>query len=391
MYISARIALLLSLLGGVSQVSQAKELVMAPIVGKVMTVRGPVMPRDLGITLMHEHLLMDQTVPDDTAGGWAMVGRTRPVSADDIALYNALVQMGNLGELAMGAANRDNWLLTDKALAQKELQIYKQSGGGAVVDATSLGLKRDPKGLRLLSETTGLHVVMGSSWYGKGWYEPWMSEASTQDLADRIVRDLMVGADDTDIRAGIIGEVGVGGWPLADDELKVVRASAQASRATGAAILLKAALQPNDLHSVLDVIQAERADLSRVIVSGANAFAGDAGALKRLLDRRVWIAFDQLGQQPTVRTKWLDTDVARAIVSLIKEGYANRLLLSHDVQSKTRLTTYGGAGYAFIQDYYVGFLKGIGVADEYIHQILVENPGRVLAFDGPIAAGQGRP
>ncbi len=49
------------------------------------------------------------------------------------------------------------------------------------------------------------------------------------DIAEAIVRDIEVGVDGSDIRAGIIGEVGCS-WPMHPDEAKSLRASARAQR-----------------------------------------------------------------------------------------------------------------------------------------------------------------
>ena len=51
-----------------------------------------------------------------------------------------------------------------------------------------------------------------------------------------LVDDLTVGVLDTNIRSGIIGEVGIEGQPIEPNEVKSIRASARASRATGAPI-----------------------------------------------------------------------------------------------------------------------------------------------------------
>ena len=52
-----------------------------------------------------------------------------------------------------------------------------------------------------------------------------------------IVNDINEGADDTDIRSGIIGEIGCT-WPPKQNEIKVLRASGKAQKVTGAPILI---------------------------------------------------------------------------------------------------------------------------------------------------------
>jgi phosphotriesterase-related protein len=80
-----------------------------------------------------------------------------------------------------------------------------------------------------------------------------------------------------------------------------------------------------------------------------------------------------------------DSDVARGIVEMIKAGYTDRILLSQDVCTKLQLKSYGGSGYSYIVEYFLPYLKRLGVTDAQIHTIMVENPRRVLTFVAPAA------
>jgi phosphotriesterase-related protein len=290
-----------------------------------------------------------------------------------------------LGAVVMGAPNRDNWLLIDEKLAIEEVGEFKKYGGSTLVDLTNIGLKRDPRALRRVSEATGLHIVMGSSWYGKGWYGDGMDDRSVESLAEEIVRDITIGVGNTGIRSGIIGEVRTGKSPLTPNEQKVIRASGRASRMTGAAVTFSSEAILEKKLEILDLLVAEGTDLSRVIIGQSNLIALDMPFMKKLLDRGLYLQFDMLGRQPSVRTIVGDTDVAAAIDDLIAAGYIDRILLSQGVDTKVQLKAYGGTGYSFISRYYVPYLRRIGVTDAQIHTIMVENPGRVLALVPPHA------
>src|SRR5438552_266249 len=135
---------------------------------EIMTVTGPIRPEALGITLPHEHLLLN-------------FHRVR--------------------------GNPDG-ILNDKALAAAEASAFRDQGGRTIVELTNIGLSRDPTGLAAIARETGLNVVMGSGWYRALYYPPEIDHRSADDLADEIVRDLQVGVDGTGIRSGIIGEIG---------------------------------------------------------------------------------------------------------------------------------------------------------------------------------------
>ena len=355
-------------------------------VGKVMTVNGPIDPGQLGPAIMHEHIFIDFTVPDDTDARWKAAGRTKPVGATAVGIYNAPLTMDLLGAVTMGAINRENWLLTDERVAIDEVLEFKRRGGGAIVDTTSIGLKRDPLALRRVSNATGLNIVMGASWYRKGWHNNEELDGRTvESLAQEIVRDVTVGVGDTGVRSGIIGEVGTEGNPLVPNEIKIIKASGRASRISGAAVTLHTSALLKEQPKILDMLAAEGADLRRVIVGHSNPISTDLPFMQQLLARGVYIQFDTLGRTPTVRSRITDTDVAAGIVQLIKAGYTDRLLLSQDVCTRIQWKAYGGTGFSFIQEQFIPHLKRLGVTDAQIHTIMVENPKRVLTLVAPAA------
>jgi phosphotriesterase-related protein len=370
-----------------SSIAQAPASRTVPsTVGRIMTVNGPIGPEQLGTTITHEHVFIDFTVPHETPEAWAETGRVKPVGATALGLYNAPLGLENVGAVTMGAANRDNYLLLDEQVAIREVSQFKQYGGSGIVDTTSIGLKRDPQALRRVSHATGLHIVMGASWYRRGWFDDAeMTRRSVESLAEEIVRDVTVGVGDAGIRAGIIGEVGTVGAPLVPNEIKIIRASGRASRATGAAVTLHTSALLKEQPKILDLLAEEGADLKRVIVGHSNGIANDLPFMRTLMDRGAYIQFDLLGRSPTVRTRLADSDVAKGIVDMIKAGYVERVLLSQDVCTKIQLKAYGGSGYSYIVEYFIPYLKRLGVTDAQVHTIMVDNPRRVLTLVEPAA------
>ena len=253
------------------------------------------------------------------------------------------------------------------------------------MDVTSRGLGRDPAALLRASVATGLHIVMGSGWYQKVFHPADMDGRDVETLTAEIVRDVTVGiggvggAGDTGIRSGIIGEIGVNGDPITANEERSVRAAARASLITGAAISFHSPPLKPEKVAVLDLVESEGADLSRVILGHSCGMADDVPFMLELLERGVYIQFDTLGVVNTTETG-RDRIVASAIPPLIAAGYADRILLSQDVCWKTHLTRYGGSGYTYIQETFLPHLQTLGVDAETQRQIMEENPKRVLAF-----------
>ena len=125
-----------------------------------------------------------------------------------------------------------------------EVGKFRAAGGGAIVDATTAQIGRDPHALARISRESGVHVVMGAGYYVAAVHPEDMGERSVDDLAREIIADVAEGVDGSGIRAGIIGEVGCT-WPLATTERKSLLAAAVAQRETGAAILVHPGRHPD--------------------------------------------------------------------------------------------------------------------------------------------------
>src|SRR6266545_3946993 len=109
--------------------------------GRVMTVRGPVSAQDLGVTLMHEHILNDCQC-------WLHA----PKTSQRAHLAEGAVRIEILGELRQDPfVNKHNIKLDDEPLAIAELKDFAAEGGRTVVEPTCQGIGRDPAALRRIS------------------------------------------------------------------------------------------------------------------------------------------------------------------------------------------------------------------------------------------------
>jgi phosphotriesterase-related protein len=329
------------------------------IAGKVLTVDGVIDPAALGPTLMHEHIFIDFKAPPPMVPPVTGISVLKPPSA-------------NTGT-GIGAG------LTDYDESLAEVMEFKKAGGGTIVDVTNFGLTRDPDALLRIAKASGLHVVMGAGWYQKALHPPDMGMRTVDDLTDIVVRDVTVGAQGTAVRSGIIGEVGVQGRPLVDNELKSVRASARAARLTGAPITIHSFGSNEEMLRVLDIIASEGVDMSRVVMGHMGS--RDMAYLKQLYERGVYFEFDYVGQAPLSADR--TQQLVDRIAATIDAGYGDRLLVAHDICTKPQLKKNGGGGYAYISSSVLPGLKAKGISEEKIRAILVDNPRRVLTFVAP--------
>lgn len=328
--------------------------------GHVQTVRGPVDPSDLGRVFTHEHLNLLGP------GAFAFGGRA------DVGV-----------DLGVGA-----------------LGIPPELGFRTLVDLTPIGLGRDPRVMRAISEGTGLHIVLGASLYLESYAPAWAHDVSVDELCAMFVRQATTGIDDTDVRVGILGEQATGLGEITSFEERGLRAAARAHRATGLAINTHCTHGTMALEQ-LAILRDEGVDLARVIVGHMDQAGLDT--VLAVVAAGANVAYDTLGKEiwdfvlaPEDRTTGSEGEFAKRgyfrsdasrldeIAELVRRGHADRVLLSQDMtglEAYLNAGTHGTHGYAYLGRVVVPRLMELGVTETAIHQMLVDNPARLLTVD----------
>jgi phosphotriesterase-related protein len=340
--------------------------------GQVMTVRGPIPASELGVTLMHEHLL------NDCRCWW-----NRPKQPGRSYLACEPVHPGILGELRMDPfANLHNCTLDDERLAIAELAPVVELGGRTVVDPTCQGIGRDPKALVRIAEATGLNIVMGGGYYLQASLPETFARMSAGHIADEIVREANEGVNGTGVRLGLIGEIGVSG-DFTKDEEKSLRGAAQAQARTGLALMVHLPGWFRHAHRVLDIVEEEGGDLRHTVLCHMNPSFDDVTYQTSLAQRGAFLEYDMIGMDYWYADQQVqcpsDEDNARAIAALIGNGFLDHLLLSQDVFLKMMLTRYGGFGYAYILRHFLPRLGRHGVPEAALRRLMADNPRRVFS------------
>ena len=342
--------------------------------GTVMTVTGPVPVEEMGVTLMHEHILLD--------GGKAW---RCPCDIDDEGrrVSEQPVNIEIIGELRMNPyLNRDNVSLDDADLALRELDRYRRFGGNTVVDATTIGIGRDPEALARIARLSGLKIIMGTGFYLEFSHPDWMKTMEAEAIARFIVDDVGGGETQPPVMAGIIGEIGVS-KDFTEAERRSLRGAARASALTGVPLTIHLPGWERLAHEVLDVVESEGADLRHTVLCHMNPSWDDTTYQTSLAARGAFIEYDMIGmdyyyadqeaQSPS------DEDNARGILTLVDKGYADRVLMSQDVFLKMMLARYGGFGYAHVLRHFVPRLRRHGLDEAVIQRMLTDNPKSVFS------------
>ncbi len=342
--------------------------------GMVTTVRGPVAVDELGVTMMHEHIVID-------ASSWWHC----PDCAERMFLGDQPVGMGILGELRMDPfVNRDNCTLVDVDLAVAELGQFAELGGRTVVDPTNRSIGRQPQTLWAISERTGLNIVMGAGYYLEASLPESFAAMTKHDIAEEIIREAAEGVDDTGIPIGIIGEIGIG-KDFTPAEEKSLRGAALAHVATGLPLSVHLPGWERLAHRVLDVVAEEGGNLHHTVLCHMNPSGEDADYQISLAERGAFIEYDMIGMD----YYYADQDAqspcdeanAHAVKGLVDAGFGHSILLSQDVFLKMMLTHYGGFGYAYVMRHFLPRLRRHGVTDAQIDTLMRDNPRSVFSAE----------
>lgn len=339
--------------------------------GKVMTVNGPIAAETLGITLMHEHIL------NDCRCWWHA-----PKTPERQYLAGGFVCIEILGELRQDPfVNKHNITLDDEPLAVSELRAFANAGGQTVVEPTCRGIGRNPLALRRIAKASGLNVVMGAGYYLGSSHPAEVADMTVGDIANEIVREAVEGVDGTDVKIGLIGEIGVSSDFTAEEE-KSLRGAAQAQVRTGLPLMVHLPGWFRLGHRVLDVVAQEGADTRHTVLCHMNPSHDDFSYQSELAARGAFIEYDMIGMDFFYADQQVqcpsDEEAARAIVRLAEAGYLDRVLLSHDVFLKMMLTRYGGNGYAYVLRHFLPRLKRHGLDETALDQMMRANPRAVF-------------
>ena len=347
--------------------------------GMVMTVLGPIPADQLGFTQPHEHLLIDLTLYFGEPPCFA----DRKIAHEPVSWESLRWIRYHLRH------HRDNARLADEQVAVQELVPFRNAGGNTLVDQTPIGYGRDPRALARISRASGVQIVMGTGRYVAS-NDPVMENMTEDQMTEEIVRDVTRGADGTNIRSGLIGEIGCS-WPMRPSEKRSLRAAARAQRETGLAVSIHPGRNEQSPLEAVDVLKEAGADLKRVVICHMDRCGYALETRLKILEAGCFVEYDLFGSEG-----WYPADAAlseghlpnilndvgriREIADLIERGFLDRLLISHDICYQVQQARWSGPGYAHIIENVLPLMKVYGYEDSHLHALTVQNPKRMLTI-----------
>jgi len=347
-----------------------RRLTREDLRGKAQTVLGLVDPAELGQVLMHEHLVWDIRTPEAAA------------AADQ----GPEIELCNCWQINYGRVKVPrNYISRSAELAATEIRYMVEAGGGTVVELSNGGLRPDPEGLAHIARASGAHVVMGAGHYVDEYQDPANRERSADDFAAEMIEQVFAGAWGTNIRSGMLGEIGCQA-PWTELERRVMRGALIAQQETGAALNVHPGRQEDQPQEVMDFVAAHGGRPERTIISHIDRTIFDHERLFRLADTGCIIEFDLFGQETSYYAPNPAIDMPndairlRHLRALIERGHLDQIVISHDICYVTRLRAYGGHGYGHIFEHVLPLMRERGFAEAEIRAIMVETPRRLLSF-----------
>jgi phosphotriesterase-related protein len=253
------------------------------------------------------------------------------------------------------------------------LQELVGLGIRSFVDCTPMYLARDPEVLVALSEKTGINILTNTGQYKEPFLPAETFELTSEELANRWIRECSEGIENTSIKPGFI-KTAVNPGILLPIQRKIIEAAAVTSRETGLTIGTHTGfgIPALEIQAILDAF-AVRPD-KWIFIHAQNETDFD---LVRLVAKRgSWIELDGIGEN----------SVEKHLVPLLKlldEGFEDQVMLSHDAGWYRVGEEPGGKKkpFTFLSTTFIPLLRRYGVTDDVIRKLTVENPARAFSVD----------
>ncbi len=304
----------------------------------VMTVTGPIAPGDMGVTLTHEHILVDFI-------GARLIDPER--------------------------WNRDE--VADRVLPF--LDEVKSLGCRTFVDCTPNYLGRDVELLKQLSQTSGLNIITNTGYYG-GSDHKFLPEHAFTDTAEQLaakwVNEWKLGIEKTGVKPGLI-KISVNAGTLSEISRKLIRAATLTHLRTGLTIASHTGPAVAAMEQIA-ILKKERVSPSAFIWVHAQNEKDTATHVEAARDG-AWVSLDGLNDD---NVEWY----VEQLNHLKGEKCLDRTLVSHDAGWYKPGEPGGGdfRGYSALFTKLIPALRQAGFAQSDIDQLIRVNPMNALTI-----------
>jgi phosphotriesterase-related protein len=364
---------------------------------RIMTVCGPIAPKQLGFTSMHEHILSDCSMFR------SRVRKARFALSDRAVKTEGKLKLDNRSALRHDIVlSLDNMKLDDEQVMTAEVADFKIGGGHSIVEVSAPGIRSTPEDLiaiRRIAERTGVHIVASTGLYAEDTWPSCYHTMTFEQYVKFLQLEIAHGVGDTGILPGHIKAA----YEVHTEQLNsYLRAAAFVAGETGLSLQVHLGPDVTPYEVRQNVLQPlfqggcipEKTILCHVqlligvlsieqLVKNPGRVPFDISLHKELLAMGFNLSFTPFGfeadNEPLGLAHYPDWYALSGLVALIQDGYAGQLVIGNDVFTKLATRRGGGEGYNRLTDFVVPVLRKCGVSETDINKITVENPARILS------------
>ena len=269
-----------------------------------------------------------------------------------------------------GFKNNLDCRLDQYDLICQEMKDLRALGVRNIIEMTNRYMGRNPQFMLDLMRDSGINVVACTGYYQDAFFPEHVATRSVEQLAQEMIDEIVIGIDNTTLKAGIIAEIGSSEGVITRLEEKVFIAAARAHNETGRPISTHTSFSTMGLEQ-LALLQAQGVDLSRVVIGHCDLKDNLDGILQ-MIDLGAYVQFDTIGKN----NYYPDEKRIDMLNALRQRGLLNRVMLSMDITRRSHLKANGGNGYDYLLTTFIPQLRQSGFSQADVDTMLRDNPSQ---------------
>lgn len=275
-----------------------------------------------------------------------------------------------------GFKNNLDCRLDQYQLICDEMRELVGKGVANIVEVTNRYMGRNPQFLLNLMRDSGINVIASTGYYTDSFYPPMVRESSAQQLAQTMIDEIEIGIDGTELKAGVIAEIGTSEGIITPDEAKVFHAAALAHHATGLPISTHTSFSTMGLEQIA-LLKQHGVALERVVIGHCD-LKEQPDLIMKMIDMGVYVQFDTIGKN----SYFPDERRIAMLITLAERGLLDKVMLSMDITRRSHLKANGGSGFSYLVDSFVPMLLAAGISSAQVEMMLRHNPNKFFAMQG---------
>jgi len=250
----------------------------------------------------------------------------------------------------------------------EEMKSLYAQGVRNIIEMTNRYMGRNPQFMLNIMRDTGMNVMACTGYYQHDFFPAHVATTSAETLAQEMIDEIEQGIDGTEMKAGIIAEIGSSVDVITPDEAKVFTAAAIAHRETGRPISTHTSFSTMGLEQ-LTLLKKNGVDLSRVVVGHCD-LKDNLDNILRMIDQGAYVQFDTIGKN----NYYPDEKRVLMLKEIASRGLLGHVMLSMDITRRSHLKANGGPGFDYLLTTFVPLLQEAGFTQADVDLMLRDNP-----------------